>query len=235
MHQIRLSRYFKEKLKILWLTYSSFTIYIFTSSSSPATVFLNTCLHPWMINSWARRLWLRGEIFCKQEASGGRGGRGLSWEGPTVSFVIQSHVTQSCPTIAAPRTAATRLPCPSPSPRVSSNSGLLSQWYHPTISPSVVPFSSCPQSFPVSGSFPMSQLFSSGGQSIGASASASVLPMNIQGWFSLHRALLCYINISVCSCHFFSLSYLERIRLECHLISFKYFHFVHSFLWDIWS
>ena len=61
----------------------------------------------------------------------------------------------------------------------------LSQGYHPTISSSVVPFSSCPQSFPASGSFQMSQLFASGGQSIGVAASASVLPMNIQDWFSL--------------------------------------------------
>ena len=67
----------------------------------------------------------------------------------------------------------------------ASNSCPLSQWCHPTISSPVVPFSSCSQSFPASGSFPMSQVFTSGGQSIGASASASVLPMNIQDWFSL--------------------------------------------------
>ena len=78
----------------------------------------------------------------------------------------------------------TRLPCPSPSPRACSNSCPLSQWCHPTISSSVVPFSRL-QSFPASGSFQMSQLFPSGGQSIGASASASVPPMNIQGWFPL--------------------------------------------------
>ena len=77
----------------------------------------------------------------------------------------------------------TRLPCPSPSPRVCSNSRPLSRWCHPTISFSVVPFSSCLQSFPAPGSFPTSQLFTSGGQSIGASASASVLPVNIQCWF----------------------------------------------------
>ena len=79
----------------------------------------------------------------------------------------------------------TGLPCPWPPPRACSNSRSLSQWCHPTISSSVVPFSSCLQSFPASGSFPMSWLFTSGGQSIGASASASVLPMNIQGWFPL--------------------------------------------------
>ena len=79
----------------------------------------------------------------------------------------------------------TRLPCPSPSPRACSNSCLLSQWCHPTISSSVVPFSSCLQSFPASGSFLMSWLFTSGGQSIGALASASVFPKNIQDWFPL--------------------------------------------------
>ena len=76
-------------------------------------------------------------------------------------------------------------PCPSPTPRAYSNSCPLSWWCHPTISSSVLPFSSCPQSFPASGSFQMSQLFTSGGQSIGASASTSVLPMNAQDWFPL--------------------------------------------------
>ena len=78
-----------------------------------------------------------------------------------------------------------RPPCPSPTPGVYSNSCPLSWWCHPTISSSVVPFSSCLQSFPVSGSFPVSQFFASGGQSVGVSASASVLPMYIQGWFPL--------------------------------------------------
>ena len=79
----------------------------------------------------------------------------------------------------------TRLPCPSLSPRVCSNSCPLSRWCHPTNSSSASLFSSCLQSFPASGSFPMSGLFASGDQSIGASASASVLPMAIQGWFPL--------------------------------------------------
>ena len=78
-----------------------------------------------------------------------------------------------------------RPPCPSPTPRVYSNSWPLSWWCHPTISSSVVPFSSCHQSFPASGSFPMSQFFASGGQSWSSSASASVLPMNIYDWFPL--------------------------------------------------
>ena len=87
----------------------------------------------------------------------------------------------------------TRLPCPSPAPRVYSNLCPLSWWCHPTISSSVVPFSSCPQSFSATGSFLMSQFFTSGGQSIGVSASTLVLPMNTQdrsplgwtGWISL--------------------------------------------------
>ena len=81
----------------------------------------------------------------------------------------------------------TRPPCSSPTPGAYSNSCPLSRWCHPTISSSVVPFSSCLQSFPASGSFPMSQLFARGGQSnrVSASASASVFPMNIQDWFPL--------------------------------------------------
>ena len=79
----------------------------------------------------------------------------------------------------------TRPPCLSQTPRVHPNPCLLSQWCLPTISSSVVPFSSCPQSFPASGSFQMSQLFASGGQSIGISASTSVLSMNTQDWSPL--------------------------------------------------
>ena len=78
-----------------------------------------------------------------------------------------------------------RLPCPSPTPRVYSNSCPSSWWCHPTILSSVVPFPSCIQSFPASGSFLMSQFFASGGQSIEASALASILPVNILGWFPL--------------------------------------------------
>ena len=79
----------------------------------------------------------------------------------------------------------TRPPCPSPTPRVHSNSCPSSPWCHPTISSSVILFSSCPQSLPASESFPMSQLFTSGGQSTGVSALASFLPKNIQGWSPL--------------------------------------------------
>ena len=78
-----------------------------------------------------------------------------------------------------------RPPCPSQTPRVHPNSCASSWWCHPAISSSVVPFSSCPQSLPASGSFPMSQFFAWGGQSIGVSASTSVLPKNSQDWFPL--------------------------------------------------
>ena len=91
-----------------------------------------------------------------------------------------------------------RLPCPPLSPGVCSHSCWLSWWCHPTMSSSVIPFSSYPQSFPASGSFPMSQLFASGGQSIGASTSGSVLPMNVQGWFLL--GLIGLISLQLCCC-----------------------------------
>ena len=87
-----------------------------------------------------------------------------------------------------------RLPCPSPTLRACSNS-CPSQWCHPTISSSVVPFSSCIQSFPALGCFPMSQFFASGGQSIGASASASVLPMNIQDSFRMISFRMDWFNL----------------------------------------
>ena len=87
----------------------------------------------------------------------------------------------------------TRIPCPSPNPGACSNSCPSSRWCHLTISSSVVSFSSCLQSLPASGSFPVSQFFILGGQSFGASASASVLPMNIQDWF--HLGLTCLISL----------------------------------------
>ena len=96
-----------------------------------------------------------------------------------------SSVTQSCPTLQPRGLQYSRPPCPSPTPGVHPNSCASSRWCHPTISSSVAPFSSRLQSFPASGSFQMSQFFASGGQSIGISASASVLPMNIRDWFPL--------------------------------------------------
>ena len=96
-----------------------------------------------------------------------------------------SSVTQSCPTPCNPMDCRTPcFPCPSQTPRACSNSCPLIQWFYRAISPSVIPFSSCLQSFPTWGSFPMSQFFTSGSQSIGASALASVFQINIQDWFA---------------------------------------------------
>ena len=111
---------------------------------------------------------------------------------PVLSSVQFSHSVVS-DSLRPHESQHTRPPCPSPTPGVYSNSCPSSQWCHPAISSSVIPFSSCPQSLPASGPFPVSQLFAWGGQSIGVSASASVLPMNTQdrapwgwtGWISL--------------------------------------------------
>ena len=110
-----------------------------------------------------------------------------------ISSVQFSSAAQSCLTLRPHGLHHARPPCPSPTPRIYSNSCPSSQWCHPTISSSIVPLPSCPQSFPASGSFQMSHFFASGGKGIGVSASASVLPMNIQdsfplgfrGWISL--------------------------------------------------
>ena len=108
---------------------------------------------------------------------------------PIVSLELDSSVQISCSVMSDSlrphELQHVRPPYPSPTPRVYPNPCPSSQWCHPTISSSVVPFSFCLQSFPASGSFPVSQFFTSGGQKIGVSASASVLPMNIQGWFPL--------------------------------------------------
>ena len=106
--------------------------------------------------------------------SGGRVWKIVQFSHSVMSTSLRPHGLQQA-----------RLPCPSSTPRAYSDSCPLSQWCHPTISFSVIPFSSCLQSFPMSGSFPVSLLFASGGQSIGVSASALVLPMNIQDWFPL--------------------------------------------------
>ena len=108
----------------------------------------------------------------------------ISW--PSVCALSAGLITQSCPTLCdPPGLQHARFLCPLPTPEACANSCPSSQWCHPTISSSVVLFSSGLQSFPVSGSFPMSQLFTSGDQSTGASASASVFPVNIQDWFPL--------------------------------------------------
>ena len=107
---------------------------------------------------------------------------GTWWE-VNVQF---SSVAQSCPTLCdLMNRSAPGLPVTSPTPGIHPNSGPSSWWCHPAISSSVVPFSSCPQSLPASESFPMSQLFAWGGQSIGVSALASVLPKNTQDWSPL--------------------------------------------------
>ena len=110
----------------------------------------------------------------------------IKWWQDMVVAVVHSVVSTLCDPIGLQHA---RLPCPSPTPRAYSNSCPLSRWCHSTLSSCVIPFSSCPQSFPASRSFPMSQLFASGGQSTGASASASVSPMNIQDWFPLALTL----------------------------------------------
>ena len=105
------------------------------------------------------------------------------------NHLLNTSVQFSCPVVSnclwPHGLQHARPPCPSPTPRVYSNSCPLSWWCHPTISSSVVPFSSCFQSFPASGSFQMNQFFTSGGQSIAVWASTSVLPMNSQDWFPL--------------------------------------------------
>ena len=107
------------------------------------------------------------------------------WKGKFV-FPQVSSVAQSCPTLCDPHGLQhTRLLSLSPTTGVYSNPCPLSQWFHPTISSSVIPFSFCLQSFPALGSFQMSQFFTSGGHSTGVSASASVLPVNFQDWFPL--------------------------------------------------
>ena len=110
-----------------------------------------------------------------------KAGQDLIWSISSVQF---SHSVMS-DSLRPHESQHARAPCPSPTPRVYPNSCPSSQWCHPAISSSVVPFSSCPQSLPASGSFPMSQLFTWGGQRTGVSASASVLPMNTHDWSPL--------------------------------------------------
>ena len=109
------------------------------------------------------------------------------------SSVQFSSVAQSCPTLRPHELQHARTLCPSPTPGVHPNPCPSSRWCHPTISSSVVPFSSCPQSFPASGYFQMSQLFAWGGQSIGVWASASVLSMNTQDWSAL--GWTCWVSL----------------------------------------
>ena len=108
----------------------------------------------------------------------------IIWRCATMDYQFSS-VTQLCPTLYNPMDCSMQVSLSVATPGVYSNSCPLSWWCHPTISSSIIPFSSCLQCFSASGSFQMSQFFASGGQSIGVSASASVLPMKLQSWFPL--------------------------------------------------
>ena len=121
----------------------------------------------------------------------------------------------------------TRLPCLLPSPGICSNWCPLNWWYHPTISSSIVPFFSCLQSLPAAGSFTMSQLFISGGQSIRALASASVFPMNIQSWFPLGLTGLSSLQFKGLSKVFCNTT-IQNISSSA--LSLLYVHFLHPYL-----
>ena len=117
----------------------------------------------------------------------------LQWFLFTCSVQFSRSVVSNC--LRPHELQHARSPCPSPTPGVHSNSHPLSQWCHPAISSSVVPFFSCPQSLPASGSFPMSQLFPRGGQSTGVSVSASFLPKKSQGWYLSECSYVKNLNI----------------------------------------
>ena len=154
---------------------------------------------------------LQSDDLCGTAAWGGTRSLGGRWACPlSWLFTVAVQLLGHARLFETHGLQHTRPPCPSPSPEVCSNSCPLSQWCHPAISSSVVPFSSHLQSFPASGSFPMSQLFMSRGQSIGASASASVLPMNIQGCDNFtgctHLSdwrILCFIVFVLYSCQLY--------------------------------
>ena len=140
--------------------------------------FQYTWLRGWRVGGWAGvytcMKWTKKEKYAE-----------LLKETPRVSQSVHFSRSVTSHSLRPQRLQHSRLPCPSSPPGVYPNSCPLSHWCHPTISSSVVPFSSHLQSFPVSGSLQMSQFFSSGGQSTGVSASTSVLPVNIQDWFPL--------------------------------------------------
>ena len=145
-----------------------------------------------------RRKWQPTPVFLPGESHGQRKLAGYSpvqFSRSVMSDSLRPHGLQH-----------TRLPCPSPTPEACSNLCPSSHWYHPTISSSVVPFS-CLQSFPASGSFLMNQFFTSGGQSIGIPASASVLPMNIQDWFPLGLTCLIFLQSKGLSRVFSNINY----------------------------
>ena len=174
-----------SSLSLLWFGTPHSHGYIFPYLLCLLLLFFSQlCVRPPQITILPFCIWcllivfeITGQLFCITDIS-----KFFSWFSS-----IQFHsVTQSSPTFCDSMNCSTPgFPVHHQTSRVCSNSRPSSQWCHPTISSSVVPFSSHLQSFPASGSFPMSQFFTSSGQSIGASPSASVLPMNIQDWFPL--------------------------------------------------
>ena len=157
-----------------WIFYITYTA--FKTKGSYCVYYFVTCIFHWTyimkIFPWQYILILQHRI--EYQASGHMIFTSVQFSHSVVSDSLWPHEPQH-----------TRPPCPSPTPRVYSDSCPSSRWCHPAISSSVVPFSSCPQSLPASGSLPMSQLFTWGGQIIGVSASTSVLPMNTQDWSAL--------------------------------------------------
>ena len=151
---------------------------------------------------------------------------------PLFLFCCCCSVTKSCPHELISVTQHTRLPYPSLSLGVYLNSRSLSHWCHPTISLSVIPFSSCPQFFPASGAFPMSQFFASGGQSTGASASASVLPMNIQDWLPLELTGLIFLQYKELS-RVFSSTQFKTIKSSA--LSLLYYGSTFTSVHDHWK
>ena len=171
----------------MYITLSIYT-YIYVCVSM-CVCMISQFSHVWLFTT----LWTRA---CQGPLSMGFSGQ-VYWNGlpclppgdlrnPEIKPQCSTVQSLSCvPLFVIPWLQHARPPCPPLTPGVHRNSCPLSRWCHPTISSSVVPFSSCPQSFPASGAFPVSQLFASGGQGFGVSVSASVLPMNSQEWFSL--------------------------------------------------
>ena len=146
-----------------------------------------------------------------------------------VILYISSVSVQSCDSLRPHGLQYTRPHCPSPTPGVCSNSCPSSQWCRPTISSSVIPFSSRLQSFPASGSFPVSQFFASGGQSIGVSASASVLPMNIQDWVPL--GWTCWLSLqSKGPSRVFSNTTVQKHQFFSAQLSFYFNFHIHTWL-----
>ena len=149
-----------------------------------------------------------------------------------VCFQFSSVQLLSCVWLfATPWTTAHQASCSLPTPRVYPNSCSLSQWCHPTVSSSVIPFSSCPQSCPASGSFQMSQLFVSGSQRTGVSASTSVLPMNTQGWFTL--GWTGWISLqSKGLWRLFSNTTVQKHQFFCTQLSLQSNSHIHTRLWE---